>query len=313
MVTVEFAFKDFLVAKQADGLSPVSVHNYQLILTPMINHLENEPINCVTVNHLREYVVLLRTRTHRYGNKNRPAMKGGLSHESLRTHIRAMKVFFNWCVLEYALEVNPATKIRVPARIPQEPKAIALDDLTKLLQACNLNESWGIRSMAILCFLCDTGCRAGGLLSLRFDNLYLTNLYAVVLEKGSKPRRVPFTEYTAEMLAHWLTVRPDTEKHNSIFCSLNKPYSAMTYSGLEYVLKRLAKEAQVTGRINPHSFRHGFAQQFLLNGGDLATLSHLMGHRNVTLTVEYYARFQHDQLAKQHQKFSPIHNVTGRK
>jgi len=50
------------------------------------------------------------------------------------------------------------------------------------------------------------------------------------------------------------------------------------------MLKRRAKRAGVQGRSNPHAFRHAFAREYLMSGGDLATLYQLMGHGSVKVT-----------------------------
>ncbi len=167
----------------------------------------------------------------------------------------------------------------------------------------------GIRDRAILAFLTDTGCRAGGLLTLRLDDLDLTAGKALVSEKFDKSRVVPFTPYTAELLRQWLAVRPPEAP--TVFCSLGpNQYARPLYmSGLHHLLERLKLKAGVTGRINPHSFRHGFAREHLKNGGDLATLARLMGHSNVSVTAEFYAVFTEEELADKHAQFSPMRSL----
>jgi site-specific recombinase XerD len=51
-----------------------------------------------------------------------------------------------------------------------------------------------------------------------------------------------------------------------------------------------ARKAGVEGPSNSHAFRHGFAADHLLNGGDLATLCELMGHKDVGATKRFHAR-----------------------
>jgi len=71
-------------------------------------------------------------------------------------------------------------------------------------------------------------------------------------------------------------------------------------------LKRLKEAAGVRGRVNPHAFRHGYAREYIRNGGDLATLSRLMGHSDSAVTSWYYAVFETRELASSHDKYSPI-------
>ena len=72
------------------------------------------------------------------------------------------------------------------------------------------------------------------------------------------------------------------------------------------MLKRRAKQAGVKGHVNPHSFRHAFARDYILSGGDLATLSQLMGHSSILVTKKYYARFNVKELQEKHARHSPV-------
>ncbi|MCU0476789.1 MAG: tyrosine-type recombinase/integrase, partial [Anaerolineae bacterium] len=77
-------------------------------------------------------------------------------------------------------------------------------------------------------------------------------------------------------------------------------------SGVHQMLKRLKAKAGVSGRVNPHSFRHNFAREYLRNGGEVVTLARLLGHEDVNTTAAFYAVFSKDELQSQHMKFSPI-------
>jgi integrase/recombinase XerD len=70
------------------------------------------------------------------------------------------------------------------------------------------------------------------------------------------------------------------------------------------MLKRLKQRAGLAGRANPHSFRHGFAKEYLMEGGDLASLADLMGHESVETTKSFYAVFEQDDLRRKHDQFS---------
>ena len=72
------------------------------------------------------------------------------------------------------------------------------------------------------------------------------------------------------------------------------------------MLKRMKRKAGVKGPVNPHSFRHGFAREYLTNGGNLASLADTMGHSDVSVTWQAYAIFSPDELQKSHARFSPV-------
>ncbi len=72
------------------------------------------------------------------------------------------------------------------------------------------------------------------------------------------------------------------------------------------MLRRLAKRAGVEERVNPHAFRHGFAREYLKNGGDLASVSNLLGHSQITLTAANYAVFLVKEHWDKHKQFNLV-------
>jgi site-specific recombinase XerC len=191
--------------------------------------------------------------------------------------------------------------IRAPQATKQAPKAAALDDLRRLIQVAS------VRDRAILFMLADTGIRAGGLVGLRLDDLNLDRRIAIVTEKGGKSRSVAFLPITGETISTWLAIRP--AGGNTVFCG--RYGAALAVNSLNQAFGRLKKRAGVDGRVNPHSFRHFFAREYIQNGGDLASLTHLMGHSSSLVTTNYYAVFQTEELQAKHDRHSPIRNLGG--
>lgn len=293
------------MACRADGLKPITLRWYRTMLTPVAAALAGLRVDQITTNHLRAYVVRLRERHAYQDAPQRAEQSTGLSAASLQSHHRALSRFFGWCKAEYALAANPMDRIRMPKAQRREPKAVDLADLKRLLDATG-DDRAGIRDRAILIFLADTGCRVGGLLGLTPADVDLEHGRAVVYEKGDRTRVVPFTRFTGQMIRAWLNVRP--LQASTLFCGLSdqKRATPLTYNGVYQILLRLKRKAGVQGRVNPHSFRHGFAREYLINGGDLATLAQLMGHTTVQVTASYYAIFTMRELQERHQQFSPI-------
>ena len=82
----------------------------------------------------------------------------------------------------------------------------------------------------------------------------------------------------------------------------------MTESGLRTVFKELKERSGVKGlRCSPHTFRHTFAKNFLLNGGNLFALQEIMGHEDVS-TTRVYVEYSKEELVQQMKNFSPIEN-----
>lgn len=299
MVTFARAVKAFLKARSADGLKPATLKWYAARLESAADHFQGVRLDLVEVEGLRQYVNGLYARTARYQDApQRKAIPGGLSDHTIHGHLRALRAFFKWCTVEYQLPADPMKRIRLPKLENDQPKAANLDDLERLLAVAT-----DYRDRAILLFLADTGCRAGGLLALQLDDLDLGKGRAIVHEKGGKYRTICFTNTTISAVTLWLAHRP-ASGNDYVFCS--RKGLPLTLGGLHSIIRRLKKRAGVTGRCNPHSFRHMFGS---LWQGDPKTLSILMGHSDVATTLRYYVRPDMDEIAVKHGQFSPVRSL----
>jgi len=298
---LETALNDYWLACIAEGLSQATVRWYSSLLSAFAYQFQGWDIEQITPTWIRRYLVKLSERDSRYVNApQQPQKPGGLSQSSIAAHDRALHAFWAWCSREYGIP-NPMANIRRHKAPPPRPKAIRPSDFVKLFNAAN-----NTRDRAILLFFADTGCRLGGLLNLTLESLFLDERRALVCEKGQETRPVVFTHFTAQVLRQWLAERQS--RTNYVFCNLFTG-ERLTESGVNQMLERLKHKAGVSGRCNPHSFRHNFAREYLRNGGDLATLAKLLGHSNISTTAGYYAVFSPDELAQFHERYSPLRSL----
>lgn len=231
----------------------------------------------------------------------------GMSIYSVHGRQRAVRRLFSWLVDEGVIDRNPALDVPLVKLPPTPPKALAEDDLLRLLERL---PSESVRDRAIILFLIDTGCRVGGLCSVTLDSLDLPNRCAVVIEKGQRGRRVYFTELTAETLALYRDTRPDVATPALFVTVTGRPLAP---NGIRMILQRVGKRAGVKGRINAHSFRHAFARSFLRNGGNLAALGRILGHSpGSPVTARFYAVWDDKELQEFHGRYSPLAGVRSR-
>lgn len=290
MTTLQTGIAEFLKATQADGASTDTLSWYRSILNTFTGQMtEGAALDSIKPSAIRDYIIWTQ-QTY--------------APDTAHGHKRVQHRFWKWCADEYGI-ASPMRNIKFTAPPPQKaPKAADTADIVKLFEACG-GDYMGRRDRAILAFLVDTGARASGLCNLQMINLDMKARRAIVVEKGKKARTVVFTAYTAGLLDQWLKGRPDVAH---VFFNL-RSFEPLTRSGLEQILKRLKKKAGVKGRTNPHAFRHAFAREYLTNGGDLATLSRMMGHSEVETTVKHYALYTQDELADKHEALSPMNQV----
>lgn len=303
-MNVRTAVSAFLVAMAADGLAPKTIAWYRWSLDVLANEHGQRLLTEMDTATMRAYILSLRERQSRGNGRLRAESPDRLTDDTINAHMRCLHKFWTWTADEYDL-VNPMRRIRYPRKPTPKPKAIAMPDVRLLFDAAGQSRAAG-RDRALVAFMVDTGCRAGGVVGLTWDDLDLERQTAIVTEKGGKTRTVYFTPITLRLLMVWRA--EGASRSGAVFPNIEtgKP---LTVSGLRLLLKRLGRRAGVTGRINPHSFRHSFAREYLRAGGDLSTLSRLMGHADVTTTVHHYAIFTADEVRQAHEKYSPAANL----
>jgi site-specific recombinase XerD len=302
------AINALVTATRADGRSAVTIAGYRESLKHLVTFLGDRDVETITLADLRSYAADLRDRQERFADHpSRKKVAGGLSVFSIASRLRSVKRLFNWLTQEEILTENPAKRLKLP-RLPQkEPKALSQAALAQLLAATAGDSVVQRRDRALLLVLADTGCRVGGLAHLRVQDVNLDAQTALVSEKGEKIRPVYFMPMTAEALRRWLEVRPAVDV-DWLFVNLGpkQVYPQLTEDAVGEALRRLKKAANVAEPVTPHRFRHAFAREYLRNGGDLATLSRLLGHSSVEVTARYYAVFTPSELQDFHAKFSPV-------
>jgi site-specific recombinase XerD len=305
------AIEVLLVATRADGRSQETIKGYRRKLRQFLAFFGDVVVEEITVNDVRRYIAHLWDRPTRWADHpKRKEQAGGLSPYSVAGHVRSIKRLFNFLESEGLIEVNPTRRIKTPDPKQREPKAIALQDFLALLTVTEGKSALDRRDRAIILLLADTGIRVGGLVGLRVQDVDLERGLVTVTEKGNKTRLVPFTKPTSEALQAWLEMHP--QKGPWLFVSLgSRAKGALSSNGVAQMLRRRAEQAGIEGRVNPHSFRHALAREYLMDGGDLASLSDLLGHSSVEVTKQSYAVFSVAELQEKHARHSPVARLLG--
>jgi site-specific recombinase XerD len=285
------AIEELAIATRAEGRSPQTVKAYREKLSYLVAFLGDVPIEKITVGDLRRYIA------HLWDRK--------LSPFTVKSRVRHLKRLFNFAQEEEMLKENPSKRIKTPSPRREKPKGIEWEDFIALLKTTEGGTLIDVRDRAVILFLFDTGCRVGGLAGLTVDDLDLERQQALVKEKGNKTRFVFFEEETVWALEAWLEVRPQ-DQGPWLFVALNNQGDGLSDRGVYRMLRRRGEAAGCTGPVNPHAFRHGFARHYLMDSGDLGTLSDILGHSDVSVTKSFYGVFTTAELQEKHRQHSPI-------
>ena len=301
------AVEELLIATRAAGRSPRTTADYAEKAACLVDFLGDVEIDQVTLRDLRRFVDDLARRSSRYqDHPSRDEKAGGLSPASIAAYVRVIRRLFAFLTEEQLIDQNPAQRLKALKTPRGNPKAIAQADFQALLASIDADTIVGKRDRALILLLADSGCRVGGLVRLEVEDVDLEHCRVALREKGDKVRFGFFSDVTMRALASWLDVRP-TDKGSGLFVNLGtRGDGQLTDEGVREMLKRLKRKSGVKGPVNPHSFRHGFAREYLTNGGNLASLADTLGHSDVRVTWASYAVFTFDELKAAHARYSPV-------
>ena len=237
--TLTAALRSYLEAKRLDGYGPRTLYSYRRQLQHLAVRLGSDTlVDQIQLEHLRTY---LSSFTH-------------LKTSSLANRVRVVKVFFKWLHEEETLLRNPAVKLKEP-RLPHRiPKALSIEEVELLRDACK-----SPLEHALIEFFFATGCRGGEVHGFNHDKLDWTRRSTVVLGKGNKEREVYFGAKAALWLRRCLSNREDLS--SALFVTDrrrlqkdgNLSLQRMSISQMQRIFKRIAARCGLATRVT-HTF-----------------------------------------------------------
>lgn len=226
-----------------------------------------------------------------------------LSVRSLARTVVAVRGLHKFWALEGVTATDPASDVHPPMPGKRLPKAISVDEVTRILEAVGTDTATGLRDRALLEFLYSTGARISEAMGLDVDDIAISDAGgpgtdttdagpAIVrlFGKGSKERLVPLGSFGARALdAYLVRGRPELAAKGTgtpaLF--LNARGGRISRQSAWTILKTAADKANITKDVSPHTLRHSFATHLLEGGADVRVVQELLGHASVTTTQVY--------------------------
>lgn len=231
---------------------------------------------------------------------------GRLSTETIYLEIAALRAFYRFCETERLLPSNPAEHLSLPRRWKRMPKALATDQIDRLLCPIQPETPSTLCDQALLELAYASGLRLAELCHLRLEQLQLEAGFLTVIGKGDKERVVPVGQKAIAAIRHYLASgRPRLVKPQSpgaVF--LTQRGTAFAPVTVWLRVKKRALHAGIRQNLTPHMLRHSFATHLLERGADLRVIQELLGHASIA-TTEIYTHVTPARLRDVHRKYHP--------
>lgn len=258
-----------------------------------------------------KYTVVANENTKKTNNPlNRGDYGKKVSMVTLNNYIRNLKVYFNYMYDNRIIKKNPTQKIKL-IHVPRKAKGYMNDiEVNNLLKCFDLSRFHEYRDCVITELLFDTGMRLGECLLIKektdINFAERTIFLPADNTKGKKDRYVFFSVQMATELKRWLQYKDRYKESEYVFCTIKGTVlqERSFESNFSNYGERIGKK-----EINPHLLRNNFAKRFLMNGGDIFTLSKILGHSSIKVTEQCYLDLQTEDLKKQYEKHSPLMNL----
>jgi integrase len=243
------------------------MYNYLVnYLGPRVNKLQIKDIDIDICKGFAEYLKHARTRT---GKR--------LSGVSAYHYFCSFKSMLAEATAEQAIIINPITYMR-SSDMPQRPIVIKAflhaDEVVRLVNTPCLNQA--VKQGFL--FSCFTGLRLGDIRNIRWRDIQKTGddyRYSIIMQKTQQP----IANKLNEDALRWLP-SPKGHPDQPIF-----PLPAT--ATIEKTIAQWVQRAHIAKHVTFHTARHSYATMALMAGGDLYTISKLLGHRNIKTTTIY--------------------------
>ncbi|RDH88618.1 MAG: site-specific tyrosine recombinase XerD [endosymbiont of Escarpia spicata] len=230
----------------------------------------------------------------------------GLKPRSTARRLSCLRQFYQYALREGWIEHDPSALIDAPKIGRPLPGALTEAEVEALLDAPNLADAQGFRDRTMLEVLYASGLRVSELISLRPEQISLTQGVVRVIGKGGKERLVPLGDEAQTWLIRFLK-GPRREILGARLCPDLFPTrrgSGMTRQAFWYLIKKHAITAGISKHLSPHTLRHAFATHLLNHGADLRVVQLLLGHSDLS-TTQIYTHVARERLKNLHATHHP--------
>jgi site-specific recombinase XerD len=215
-------------------------------------------------------------------------LDGGAEPATARSRHMALRRFAAWLAEEGELDTNPLLGVKPPKLDAKVTAALSDDQLRRLIKACQGKDFLDRRDEAIVRFMCETGVRAGELLSMTLPgDIDLEHGVATVRRgKGGKGRTVPFGPQTAAAIDRYMRARRTHRLAEAGPLWLGGGGQTFGYHGLNVALKRRAQAAGIDN-FHLHLMRSTAATRWLRAGGSEQGLMAVAGWSTRSMLDRY--------------------------
>lgn len=223
-------------------------------------------------------------------------------------HLIALRGFLKYLSRRDVPSMSP-DKIELPKVHRKQVTFLHYDEVIRLLEQVDTSDEAGLRDRAILELLFSSGLRVSELVNLNRDHINTTRREFMVRGKGQKDRPVFISQAAANHVEEYLASRHDSlvplflsYSRNTNTADTSGDFRRLSARSIQRMISKYARMAGITKHVSPHTMRHSFATDLLMNGADLRSVQSMLGHTNIS-TTQIYTHVTDAHLKDVYEKF----------
>ncbi len=300
---------DFLESLEIEkGRSTKTTENYGLYLARFLDLIIQDFPEGATIKPADltpEILRKFRLRLNRFDDNQNHERLSALTQSY---HLIALRGFLKYLAKRGIKSLDPSL-VDLPRAAKKQVTFLHFDEVSRLLSEIPTDTETGLRDRAIIELLFSGGLRVSELCNLNRDSINLARREFMVRGKGKKDRPIFIDQTTAEHIEEYLNARTDTlpalflnNSSNQNIPDTSGDFRRLSPRSIERIIGKYTRLAGITKHVTPHTLRHSFATDLLMNGADIRSVQSLLGHANIA-TTQIYTHITDPHLKEVHEKF----------
>ncbi len=225
-------------------------------------------------------------------------LQGEFSSPTVKVHLAAIRMLFDWLVTGHIMDVNPAHAVRGPKYVVKKGKTpiLKVEEARALLDAIDTSTLVGLRDRAIIGVMVYTFARVNAVIEMKVKDYFTQGRRGWVRlhEKGGKEHEVPCHHTLEKYLDEYLAAASIADEPNgALFRSVGRKIGraeALWQQDVYRMIQRRAAAADIATKIGNHTFRATGITAYLKNGGLLEHAQTIANHASPRTTKLYDRR-----------------------
>ena len=192
-------------------------------------------------------------------------------------------------------------KIVIPEREAPIKNCYTKAELDKLLKKPDENNFTDYRNWVIINYLLSTGHRIQTIIKLKVGDIDFEEGYINVnTQKNKGVNRIGLIRKMAVILKEYITYYRCDEVGEPLYDEVlfcNRYGEPLTDGGLKMSIKSYNEKRGVS-KTSIHLFRHTFAKNWIVSGGDIVSLQKMLGHSSLKMVQRYANLYASDVKEK---------------